>query len=30
MPKGVRLLGIYLSNLTFEDEMIGRQLTLNF
>lgn len=30
MPKGVRLLGIYLSNLSFEDEMIGRQLTLSF
>ena len=30
MPKGVRLLGIYLSNLEFEDEMIGRQLTLSF
>lgn len=30
MPKGVRLMGISLSNLAFEDEMIGRQLTLNF
>lgn len=30
MPKGVRLMGVSLSNLTFEDEMIGRQLTLSF
>jgi len=30
MPKGVRLLGVSLSNLAFEDEMIGRQLTLSF
>lgn len=30
MLKGVRLMGISLSNLAFEDEMIGRQLTLNF
>ena len=30
VPKGVRLLGISLSNLEFADEMIGKQLTLNF
>nr|WP_256504008.1 MULTISPECIES: DNA polymerase IV [Emticicia] len=30
MPKGVRLLGIYLSNLAFEEEMAGRQLTIDF
>ena len=30
LSKGVRLLGIYLSNLDFEEEMIGRQLTLSF
>jgi DNA polymerase IV len=30
VPKGVRLLGISLSNLAFADEMIGKQLTLNF
>ena len=30
VEKGVRLLGISLSNLEFSDEMIGKQLTLNF
>jgi DNA polymerase-4 len=30
VPKGVRLLGVSLSNLEFGDEMIGKQLTLNF
>ncbi|MFN3849175.1 MAG: DNA polymerase IV [Spirosomataceae bacterium] len=30
MPKGVRLMGVSLGNLEFADEMIGRQLTLNF
>lgn len=30
VPKGVRLLGISLSNLEFADDMIGKQLTLNF
>ncbi|MES2520279.1 MAG: DNA polymerase IV [Bacteroidota bacterium] len=30
VPKGVRLLGISLSNLEFADEMIGKQLMLNF
>lgn len=29
-PKGIRLLGLSLSNLEFSDEMIGRQLTINF
>lgn len=28
--KGVRLLGVTLSNLLFEDEMVGQQLTFNF
>ena len=28
--KGIRLLGISLSNLEFADEMVGKQLTLNF
>jgi DNA polymerase-4 len=30
VEKGVRLLGISLSNLEFADEMAGKQLTLNF
>ena len=30
VEKGVRLLGISLSNLEFDDEMVGKQLTLNF
>ncbi len=30
VEKGVRLLGISLSNLEFADEMVGKQLTLNF
>lgn len=30
MPKGVRLMGVSFGNLEFADEMIGRQLTLNF
>ena len=30
LEKGVRLLGISLSNLEFADEMVGKQLTLNF
>ena len=30
MPKGVRLIGVSFSNLQFADEMIGRQLTLEF
>ncbi len=30
IPKGVRLLGISLSNLELGDDMIGKQLTLNF
>lgn len=30
LPKGVRLLGLSLSNLEFSDEMVGRQLTINF
>ena len=30
VEKGVRLLGISLSNLEFTDEMVGKQLTLNF
>jgi DNA polymerase IV len=29
-PKGIRLMGVSFSNLEFADEMIGRQLTLNF
>jgi DNA polymerase IV len=28
--KGIRLMGVSFSNLEFADEMIGRQLTLNF
>jgi DNA polymerase-4 len=30
IEKGVRLLGISISNLEFPDEMVGKQLTLNF
>lgn len=30
IPKGVRLLGISLSNLELGDDMVGKQLTLNF
>lgn len=30
LPKSVRLLGISLSNLAFEEEMEGRQLTISF
>lgn len=30
VEKGIRLLGISLSNLEFSDEMVGKQLTLNF
>ena len=30
VEKGVRLLGISLSNLEFADEMEGKQLTINF
>jgi DNA polymerase-4 len=30
VEKGVRLLGISLSNLEFADEMVGKQLTFNF
>ena len=30
LEKGVRLLGISLSNLEFADEMVGKQLTMNF
>jgi len=30
MPKGVRLMGVSFSNLQFADELLGRQLNLEF